>query len=120
MNKDIVDFSLDWGDSPPDINKAEPTIAELHEAMENLRSSMRLGNYPIPYAHTLCRKEVAHTLGDILSKNDNGLIVQIKDVKPELEFDEYKNCYLKYLVIARHPKAFKKALEEISGNLITY
>ena len=117
MNKDTVNFSLDWGDSPSHINESEPTISELRIAMENLRSILELHNYPIPYAYTLCRKEVAYELDIILSKNDSELIIEVMDLKESLRFDPHNNCYLKYLVVARHPKALEKALEEIAANL---
>lgn len=117
MNKDTVDFSLDWGDSPSRINESEPTISELRIAMENLRSILESYEYPIPYAYTLCRKEVAYELGLILSKNDSELIIEVRDLKESLQFDPHNNCYLKYLVVARHPKALEKALEEIVANL---
>ena len=113
-----VNYSLNWKGTPTSINQSAPTNKELIYTMEELRSGLSFCKYPLPYTYSRCRKEIAYVVAEELKKSDYTLIVKVLELKERLSFNPSMNCYVRYIIVAKHPKAMGYALRELKDDLL--
>jgi hypothetical protein len=53
-----------------------------------------------------------------LRKIDTNLIVKVYELKESPSFNPSMNCYVRYIIVARHPKAMEYVLKDLKDDLM--